>query len=364
MDNKTRTAHIDFLGIFNARNIVFVAMLAVGTLCILMSARNTASYLLLTGMDRSMAILTGIALIIFSSTSLTAAQLFLSQKGLVKLVSIPFVVVGLTVITFSIFSTLSLNYNKFISSEIIQQDMQAKIEQKRSELMAAQNSGTVDITQETFANIDRILADDSLPAWAKGELLARINTAVQNSTKVEEGKRQIIENVYVETLPRTFFGFLLDIKKLETKYSFDFFMIAIPAVFYDLIAPIAMMVVLFLMGFGKNGARVSVKETEPAKKAEPESKKSEASPPVEELIAYINNALQDDLSLCPDDAVRGIEKERCAEYRKFLMTFIYKDKPVIDERNGRWVAIFARDNFNRFIKLQCNVRRSSEGETK
>ena len=34
---------VDIFGIFNARNIVFVAMLAVGALCIFMSARNTAA---------------------------------------------------------------------------------------------------------------------------------------------------------------------------------------------------------------------------------------------------------------------------------------------------------------------------------
>ncbi len=80
---------IDILGIFSARNIVFVAMLVVGALCIFMSARNTASYLMLTGMDRVIALMTGIALITFSATSFTAAQLFLAQKGAASLFSRP-----------------------------------------------------------------------------------------------------------------------------------------------------------------------------------------------------------------------------------------------------------------------------------
>ncbi|MDR0645386.1 MAG: hypothetical protein LBG05_10885 [Treponema sp.] len=122
--NKDR---VDIFGIFNARNIVFVAMLAIGALCIFMSARNIATYLLLTGIDGLIAIMTGIALIAFSSTSFTAAQLFLAQKGAAKLFSLLFVTVGLLVITFSIFSTLSLNYSKFLTSEAIQADIADKI---------------------------------------------------------------------------------------------------------------------------------------------------------------------------------------------------------------------------------------------
>jgi hypothetical protein len=94
-----------------AKNIVFVAMLTVGALCIFMSASNTTAYLELTGMAHSIALMTGIALVIFSSTRATAAQLFISQKGWGKIFAVPFIVVGVTVIVFSIFSTLSLSNN-------------------------------------------------------------------------------------------------------------------------------------------------------------------------------------------------------------------------------------------------------------
>ena len=50
-----------FADIFNARNIVFVAMLTVGGLCIFMSASNTTAYLNLTGMAHTIALMTGIA---------------------------------------------------------------------------------------------------------------------------------------------------------------------------------------------------------------------------------------------------------------------------------------------------------------
>jgi hypothetical protein len=154
--------------IFCARNIVFVAMLTVGGLCIFMSASNTTAYLELTGMAHTIALMTGIALVIFSSTSATAAQLFISQKGLAKIFALPFIVVGATVIIFSIFSTLSLNYNKFISSPAIQADMQEKVEKKKSELMALQGREEGrNVNQWAMDNIDRLLemSEKSGESW-------------------------------------------------------------------------------------------------------------------------------------------------------------------------------------------------------
>jgi hypothetical protein len=273
-----------------ARNIVFVAMLAVGGLCIFMSASNTTAYLELTGMGHSIALMTGIALVIFSSTSATAAQLFISQKGLVKIFSVPFVVVGATVIIFSIFSTLSLNYNKFISSPAIQADIQEKIDKKRSELMAEMGgSGKQNASQWAMDNIDRLLdmAQESGESWNNS-----MRTILEMSTNLNANEQQIVEELYIETLPGTFFGFMLNLGDLEQKYFFDFFMIAIPAIFYDIIAPLAITVVLFLMGIksGKdNGAGVVADVTTatlpPKPKGEP--------PDIKDLTTYIENAMQE-----------------------------------------------------------------------
>jgi len=353
--------------ILNARNIVFTAMLSVGTLCIFMSARNTASYLLLTGMDRLVAVMTGIALIIFSATSFTAAQLFITQKGAAKLFSIPFVVVGVTVIVFSMFSTLSLNYSKFIDSEAIRADIAEKIEKRRSEIIAeyqrseAESEGQ-DINQWAMDNFDRLLsmAETSGTSWNNSmrtvmEMAQGLTTSKQTERKTLDA---ILENIYVETIPRTFFGFMLNINALENKYFFDFFMIAIPAVFYDLIAPLAVTVVLFLMGFKSKKETEAEAQAEAAQAAPPLPK--EEPPDIKDLKTYIENAMQEDYQILPDEAVPNMDAQNCAKLRKYLSSFIYKGNALISEVDGQYVSIFDKVNLHRFIALQNNVQRKGE----
>jgi hypothetical protein len=359
---------LEVLGIFNARNIVFAAMLAVGGLCIYMSARNTASYLLLTGMDNLIAIMTGIALIIFSSTAFTAAQLFLAQKGAAKLFSIMFVVVGLFVITFSIFSTLSLNYSKFLTSEAIQADIADKIEKRRSEIMAEYQTSEEqaegqDTNQWVMQNIDRLLsmAERSGESWNSS--MRTVMETAQNLSASEQQERQtideILENAYIETIPRTFFGFMLNLHTLDKKYFFDFIMIAIPAIFYDIIAPLAMTVVLFLMGFKR---KEIAEKPESSRTRERIPRRENRQPPdLKELTIYIDSALQDDFSLLPDDMIGNIDEKQCRKFREYLMAFIYKRNPLISEKAGRYISIFDRSNLKRFVELQYNVHRKEGG---
>jgi hypothetical protein len=350
---------IGILDIINARNIVFVSMLAVGALCILMSASNTTAYLELTGMHPGIALMTGIALVIFSSTSATAAQLFIAQKGFAKIFSVPFIVVGFTVIVFSIFSTLSLNYNRFISSDAIRADMQDKVDRKRSELLTAQSSEDEGVTQWAMGNIDRLLtlAEESGESWNNS-----MKTIMEMSKELTEAERKIVEELYVETLPRTFFGFMLNLNSLDQKYLFDFFMIAIPAIFYDLIAPLAMTVVLFLMGF-KSKKEIMAEAIAEAPAVTPQPvKPKEEQPDIKDLNAYIENAMRDEYQILPDDAVPNMEAQKCAKLREYLSSFIYKGNPLISEHDGQYVSIFDKVNLVRFITLQNNVQKIAKEE--
>jgi TM2 domain-containing membrane protein YozV len=372
MNNEKQFSGI-ISNLFNAKNIVFVAMLAVGVLCIIMSGRNTASYLLLTGMDRVIAIMTGIALIIFSATSFTSAQLFLAQNGAAKLFSIFFIVIGMVVITFSIFSTLSLNYSKFIDSEAIRDDIAEKIEKRQSEILTEYNASEAvaegqDIAQWTMQNMDRFLslAEQQGASWNNS--MRTIMETAQTLNTVEKNKQQsideLLKNIYIETIPRTFFGFMLSLNTLDRKYFFDFFMIVIPAIFYDIIAPLAITVVLFLMGFQRKEKPQPVVKTEPKKAAVEKpprrEKPQETKPDMKEISIYIESALQKDFSLLPDDAIGNIEERQCKRFREYLMSFIYKDNPIINEKDGNFVSIFDKKNLMRFIELQYNVQRKGE----
>jgi hypothetical protein len=351
--------------VVSARNIVFVAMLTVGALCILMSGSNTTAYLELTGMAYTIAVMTGIALVIFSSTSATAAQLFISQKGMAKIFAFPFIIVGTTVIVFSIFSTLSLNYNRFISSPAIQADIQEKIEKRKAEIISVyrESEGRDDDGQDVnlwaMQNIDRLLSMSESSGESWNNSMKTVMEAAQNMSNAEQHQRQtlddILQSVYVETLPRTFFGFMLNLNGLEQKYMFDFFMIAIPAIFYDLIAPLAMTVVLFLMGFRRKGTESVAREE--AVTTTPPPKPIEEQPDIKDLTAYIENAMQEEYEILPDDAVPNLDAEAARKYREHLSSFIYKGNPIISERDGQFVSIFDKENLKRFIILQNNVQK-------
>jgi hypothetical protein len=348
-----------------ARNIVFLAMFSVGALCIIMSASNTTAYLQLTGMGQVIALMTGIALVIFSSTSATAAQLFIAQTGWAKIFAVPFIVVSVAVITFSIFSTLSLNYHKFVSSPAVQADIEEKINKKRSELIAAlKTEDSQNVNQWAMENIDRLLDMSQQSGQSWNNSMRTIMEMTKNLSETEQQERDaVIKDFYVEILPRTFFGFMLSLGGLERKYLFDFFMIAIPAVFYDLIAPLAMTVVLFLMGFKtkKEIATVSASNEDAAITPPSPVKPKEDPLDIKDLTAYIESAMQDDYQILPDDAVPNVDAQKCVKLRKYLSSFIYKGNPLISGHDGQYVSIFDKANLIRFITLQNNVQRK-EGE--
>jgi hypothetical protein len=138
-------------------------------------------------------------------------------------------------------------------------------------------------------------------------------------------------------------------------------MIATPAIFYDIIAPLAITVVLFLIGF-KNKEQPVFPKPEVKKTPAPriEKPKQEQKPDIKELGEYIDSVLQKDFSLLPDNAVLGLEDRQCKRFREFLMSFIYKSNPVITEKDGRYISIFDKTNLKRFVELQYNVQRKGE----
>jgi hypothetical protein len=153
---------------------------------------------------------------------------------------------------------------------------------------------------------------------------------------------------------------MLNLRGLERKYMFDFFMIATAAIFYDFIAPLAMTVVLFLMGFKRKGGAGAATETEAGAEAAiavPPPKQKEEQPDIKELTAYIENAMQDEYQILADDAVPNTEAQTAQRFREYLSSFIYKGNPIISERDGQFVSIFDKENLKRFIILQNNVQK-------
>jgi len=150
-------------------------------------------------------------------------------------------------------------------------------------------------------------------------------------------------------------------------------MIAIPAIFYDIIAPLAVTVVLFLMGFQQKEKNDTEPEASKTATERPPRREKQTPPPaptavpeppkrpdLKELLIYIDSALQDDFSLLPDDAIGNIEERQCKKFREYLTTFIYKEKNIITEKDNRYISIFDKHNLKRFMELQYNVQRKGE----
>jgi hypothetical protein len=210
------------------------------------------------------------------------------------------------------------------------------------------------VTRWAMDNIDRLLemSEKSGESWNNS-----MKTVMEMSMSLSGSEQQAIEELYVETLPRTFFGFMLGLRDLERKHLFDFFMIAIPAVFYDIIAPLAMTVVLFLMGFKSKKETVADAIEEAAVSEQPLPTPKEKQPDIAELTAYIENAMRNEYQILPDDAVPNMDARRCAKFREYLASFIYKGNPLISEHDGQYVSIFDKVNLIRFITLQSNVQK-------
>lgn len=115
---------------------------------------------------------------------------------------------------------------------------------------------------------------------------------------------------------------------------------------------VVMEITLALSSLPDGGDEKPTKERKPRKK---ETK--EKFPSIDEVTAYIEGALQNDLSLLPDGEIPQTDRRRAMEIRKFISSFSYKGKHIIEKQNGRWVSIFNKENMKRFISIQYDTRR-------
>jgi hypothetical protein len=135
--------------------------------------------------------------------------------------------------------------------------------------------------------------------------------------------------------------------------------LALPAVIADIASPL-----FFCMFFGQKPVtetETDISGTVPVRI--PRKRPEENRPSLAEVIGYIDNVMGKGYGLSPDDAVEGIDAQRCAELRQFLMSFMYKERPVISETDGRLVSIFDKENLKRFAALQYDVQRMNKEAT-
>lgn len=237
----------------SAASIIIVVMTVVGVLSAFMSAYHTALALHIMGRSYLAGWVTGIVMILFSATAFTAGRFFLKEKGAVKLFSIVFFALGVTIIAYSMFSTLTVNYTRF--KDIFNQETVEAV--KNSTELDSYNERIVSLkerikdTKEQIAKLEQEAEYWQKQSWKRydsiQEQIDRLRERQRNAEDdlvklqsekpaVEANARQNVDNVF------TFFARIMHV----SSEMLQFLIQSIPAMFFDLIAPFALTCSLYL----------------------------------------------------------------------------------------------------------------------
>jgi hypothetical protein len=233
--------------------LVTVVMTVVGIGSAIMSAYHTSVFLFTGGKPLWVSVLTGVMLILFSGTAFTAARYFFQEKGVLWIFGGLFVAAGLAVIVYSMFSTLTVNFNQFKW----QDDEQAITVKAGNEALAAHGyiiEETRQFLSETNAEIAGLEVEMEYwrtQSWRRydefsAQLTAsreRRDTLRDSLTRLEAATPDVSAQAAAsEDTIYTFLARLLGIPEDTAR----FFVYAVPACLYDILAPFALSVVLLL----------------------------------------------------------------------------------------------------------------------
>ena len=241
-------------GVLSPASVIFFVMTVVGLVAAGMSAYHTAVALASFGRPLAVGIVTGTVMVLFSATAFTAGRWFMQEKGAVRLFSVVFIALGAVIVAYSMLSTLTVNYDAWSGTEDeketerLQDSGELELYERRLEMLAGRMEaqkketerleGEADYWQKmSWARYDSIAEqltasrekEDALAAEYEALLLARPGTV-----PVAEQERPADVFMFLTGL----FGGDADILRL--------FMQAVPAMFFDVIAPFALSCAVYL----------------------------------------------------------------------------------------------------------------------
>jgi len=235
-------------------SVTFFVMVIVGFVAAIMSAYHTAVALASFGRPLAVGIITGTVMVMFSATAFTAGRWFMQEKGPVRFFSVLFIALGAVIVAYSMLSTLTVNYDAWSGtedkkeSERLEDSGETELYERRLRMLCeridAQKAeterleGEADYWQKmSWARYDTIAEqlresrkkEDELAAEYDALLLAR-----PGNVPVMEQERPADVFMFLTGL----FGGDADILRL--------FMQAVPAMFFDVIAPFALSCAVYL----------------------------------------------------------------------------------------------------------------------
>jgi hypothetical protein len=216
-----------------------------------MSAYHTTLFLFQSGKPFWIAVLTGVLFILFSATAFTAARHFIMGKT--KWIGVIFALAGIVVVLYSIFSTLTVNFNQFkwVDDErtlVVIEDNEALLAHER---LIADNREALEEINGRITRLENEAEYWRTMSWRRfDEFQISINEAQgirialrQRQIELELARPEII--LMAETSQETVFTLIERLLRVREDVA-RFFVYAAPACLYDILAPFALSVVLLL----------------------------------------------------------------------------------------------------------------------
>jgi hypothetical protein len=244
--------------VFSSAFLVMIVMAIVGLGSAVMSAYHTSTFLYESGKPAWASVITGTMLILFSGTAFTAARYFFQEKGTLCVFGWFFVVAGLAVIVYSMFSTLTVNFNQFKWRE----DERTAVTVADSEALSTHNRiieeyrSALDKTDREITRLEGEADYWRTQSWQRYDRLNEQLTAASERqgmlraemVRLETERPALMEQAAVSR--DTIYSFLARLLKLPEDTA-RFFIYVVPACLYDILAPFALSVVLLLIDRSK-----------------------------------------------------------------------------------------------------------------
>jgi hypothetical protein len=240
--------------IFFSGFLVEAVMTCIGAGSAVMSAYHTTAFLISGGKPFWTAALTGAMMILFSAMAFTAARYFFRERGAVKLFGAVFTVLGLMVVSYSIFSTLTVNFDQFKErSEADAAAVSAAVGEGLRE-QAGTDAGR-EALADMAAEIETLEAEAAYwrdKSWRRYDDAAKAlagarsrRAALRDREQVRREAAEAGAEEEVRERTDTIYAFLSRLFRLREE-AIRFIVYVIPSCFYDIIAPFSLSVVLLI----------------------------------------------------------------------------------------------------------------------
>jgi hypothetical protein len=250
---------------FTSSYLVSAVMTVVGIGSAIMSAYHTTMFLYQGGKPLWAALITGTMLILFSATAFTAARYFMLEKGALQAFGWFFVAAGAVIILYSIFSTVTVNFNQFQAEDdqrVVETTSTNATLASHERLITENKEALVEVSEE-IASLEEEAEYWKTQSWRRYDAITNSLTLARERREElrQDGKRLSKETPdLVEAAAKsedTVYTFLARLLGLPEDVA-KFFVFVVPACLYDILSPFALSVVLLLMDGGGTRKRDDV----------------------------------------------------------------------------------------------------------